>query len=384
MAEPFTVPPAEPPALEDPGWPVSVRPAVVAGMLRRTRPVGRAATILVQPGEYVLPDTVVAQVEQPGRLHLVHAAAVLGVPPRTLARYVRVQAGQDVEQGELLAEYRGPLGLGRRQCHAQVAGTVAWISTESGCIAIVEPEPPDEIRAHLGGKVVATQPGAGVTIEGPGLAVLGIAGCGGTAHGKLLLAEDLDAVPERASGTLVALARPATHYDIVHVAETGACGLLAPALVLDAAGPLLHALERFTMQYGLAAGRGVAPPAPLPQDFCLVLTEGFGEIEMPPWLRRLLQKYNGQAASLTAEPPQPELLLPLKIIPDVPGPGSLRPGALVRLSSPAYLGLQATVVQLARIPQRLPAGLRERAALVQLPDESRQWHSLANLELVQE
>lgn len=381
MAEPFTLPPAEPPELEDPGWPVSVRPGVVSGMLRRLRRVGSTATILVQPGDYVLPDTVVARVQPPGRLHLVNAAEALGVPARRLVRYARVQAGQDVEQGELLAESRGPLGLRRRQCHAPLAGTVAWISTESGCIAIVEPEPAAEIRAHLGGKVVATQPGHGVTIEGPGLAVLGVAGCGSTAHGTLLLAADLSDIPERAGGAVVALARPVTHYDVVHVAETGARGLLAPALVPGGAGPLLAAVERFIARCGLHAGHSVAAPAPLPRDFCLVLTEGFGEIDMPPWMRELLQKYSGQAASLTAEPPQPELLLPLEVIPDGPGPVGLRPGALVRLTAPSSLGLQATVVQPSPLPRRLPAGLREPAALVQLPDESRQWHGLANLEL---
>jgi hypothetical protein len=384
VAEPFTVPPAEPPPLEDPGCPVSVRPSVLCGMLRRLRPVEGTTTILVQPGEYVLPDTVVARVQPPGRLHLMNVAAALGVPPRRLPRYTRVQAGQDVEQGELLAEYRGPLGLGRRQCHATVAGTVAWISTESGCIAIVEPVPPAEIRAHLGGKVVATPPGEGVIIEGPALAVLGVAGCGGTAQGRLLLAAELAEVPQRASGMLVALARPVTYYDTVHVAETGARGLLAPALVPDAAGPLLAALRRCIGRAGLTAGRSVAAAAPLPQDFCLVLTEGFGHLDMPPGVLELLRKFDGQVASLTAEPPQPELLLPLEVIPDLPGPRGIRPGALVRLTAPAYLGAQATVVQSSGLLRRLPAGLREPAALVQLPDESQQWHGLANLELLRE
>ncbi|MER3405178.1 MAG: hypothetical protein C4289_08450, partial [Chloroflexota bacterium] len=136
--------------------------------------------------------------------------------------------------------------------------------------------------------------GEGVIIEGPALAVLGIAGCGGTAQGRLLLATDLAEVPQRASGTLVALARPVTYYDVIHVAETGARGLLAPALVPDAAGPLLPALRRYIDRGGLNVGHSVAPGAPLPLDFCLVLTEGFGELDMPPGVLELLRKYGGQ------------------------------------------------------------------------------------------
>jgi len=384
VTERVALPPAEPPALEDTGLPPRPRRGIVSGMLRRTRALHAPGTILVRPGDYVLPNTPVARIQPPGRLHLVAVAEALGVSPRRLSHYLRVDVGQAVEQGELLAERRGPLGLGQRQCYAPAAGVVTWVSATSGYLALSEPEPLREIRAHLGGQVIAASPETGVTIEGPALAVLGIAGRGGTVQGRLLLAVGRDTLPDQVSGAIVALTRPVTHYDVVHVAEMGAAGLLAPAVLPDAAGPLLDSIAQFVVRAGMEAGHSVPPPAPLPPGFCLVLTEGIGEIEMPAWMCTLLQRHADRVVSLTAEPPLPELLIPLDVIHDAPAPAELRLGAVVRLTSPSHLGLQATVVQTSALPRRLPAGLRTPAVLVQLPDESRQWHGLANLELAQE
>ncbi|MBV8085854.1 MAG: hypothetical protein JO247_13675 [Chloroflexi bacterium] len=136
------------------------------------RELARRGSVLVQPGDPVEPDTVVAECRQP-------VAPVLVEIGRA---ELLVQPGNSVRGGEPVAQRKKLIGKGDL-IQAPVAGTV--VSQEGEELLLQPPPLAARLEAQLPGVVAAVQAGYGLDIAGAFGALRGWSGGGAGAYGKL-------------------------------------------------------------------------------------------------------------------------------------------------------------------------------------------------------
>jgi len=109
-----------------PGLTVSANTVIL-----KTRRLPIKGEVLVQEGDLVQPDTVVARALLPGILQTVRVAQMVGIEPKQIRSVLKVKEGDTVEKDQVIAETKGFLGLFRGVAKSPVAGTVELISDAS-------------------------------------------------------------------------------------------------------------------------------------------------------------------------------------------------------------------------------------------------------------
>lgn len=355
--------------------------------LRRTRRLPLKGGVVVELGDHVLPDTVVARTELPGILRTVRAAERLGVDAEELPHAARVSQGDAVAAGDLLAESRSFFGIFHSQCHAPVDGRVEIINPITGHISIRERSAPVEVAAYVRGRIVEVLPGEGVVVESEGALIQGIFGIGGERQGRLrMVATSPDEVLEAAailpemSGEILVGGANVTGEALQRAADLGVAGIVVGAIV-DAD------LIRF-----LGYDIGVAITGHEAINLTLVLTEGFGRIRMAKRTFELLSSLEGEDASLNGATQiragviRPEIIVPRERPADLlvrAESHELRPGTPIRIIREPYFGCLATVSALPAEPRVIPSGALVRVLTAELDTGEQVVVPRANVEIIQ-
>ncbi len=163
-----------------PGLTVSANTVIL-----KTRRLPIKGEVLVQEGEVVQPDTVVARALLPGILQTVRVAQTLGIEPKQIHSVLKVKEGDTVEKDQIIAETKGFLGLFRGIAKSPVAGTVELISDVTGHVGVRQPPTVIEVSAYVQGRVVKILPQEGAVVETQGALIQGIFGVGGERRGAL-------------------------------------------------------------------------------------------------------------------------------------------------------------------------------------------------------
>ncbi|MFN3421887.1 MAG: hypothetical protein ACK40X_09220, partial [Armatimonadota bacterium] len=164
-------------------------------VVRKVRRLPLKGQVLVQVGDSVSPDTVVARTELPGPITTLRVAERLGVEPRELSKFLLKQVGDKVHAGEVIAERKALFGLLTSRVTSPITGTIDFISEATGNIGIRHLPTPVEVTAYLRGLVVEVIPEEGAVVATRGVFVQGIFGLGGERHGEIaLLANSPDEV----------------------------------------------------------------------------------------------------------------------------------------------------------------------------------------------
>src|SRR5690242_16599028 len=128
-------------------------------LIQRTRRLPLKGEVVVQPGQAVTPETVVARASLPGLMQSVKVAAQLGIDSNELPGVLTVKEGDVVEPGQTLAATKSFFGLFKSDVKSPVAGTVETISAVSGNVGVRQPPVPIEKTAYLSGTVAEVMPG---------------------------------------------------------------------------------------------------------------------------------------------------------------------------------------------------------------------------------
>ncbi|MFH1844172.1 MAG: hypothetical protein ABIF77_13275 [bacterium] len=355
--------------------------------LQRERLLATPGEVLVQVGQQVEPDTIVARSTQSGVVIVVNVAHELGIDPQEVPSAMVVPEGRQLEAGNMLARSHGLFGLGRGECHAPMTCRVVSVSAVTGQVLLQEPPTALELPAFLAGKVAEIVPQRGVVIDSAGSWIQAAYGCGGESWGELRLG----------------VARPAEV--LTGDAITAAC---AGKIVVGGAGVELTAL-RAAVSHGVAAlvvggmeaqslheflgsdvelGSGRPEESPLP----LLLTEGFGALAMDGTTFEILRSRQGDRASvlgltqIRAGVVRPEIIIPwagkgLTTSEDA-GLGELSPGRPVRLVHGVDFGARGVVAELPSSRRTVSGGIRTLVAVVELTDGRRLTVPRVNLEPV--
>ncbi len=282
--------------------------------IRRERILPLKGDVVVEEGQVVRAEEVVAKTALPGPVKTLNVVNLLGIDPTQIDEFMLKKAGDSFEKGEVIAQNKPLFGLKFLQSRvvAEFDGHIDNVSDVTGQVILRHPPRMVEIQAYFDGKVVEVRPEEGAVIETTGSFIQGIFGIGGETYGDLAMAVDsadevLDAgniKPEHQGKVLVG-GRLFTAAAFKRAKEVGVKGVIVGGFHDDDLRDILG--------YDL----GVAITGHEDLGLSLIMTEGFGEIAMAQKTFDLLKSRVGSKVSISGATQiragviRPEVIIPL-------------------------------------------------------------------------
>jgi len=355
--------------------------------VRRTRRLPIKGEVLVNKGDPVTPDQVVAQAKLPGALQTIKLAEKLGLEAREIGDFFNLKPGDTVEAGQLVAETKGFLGLGRTRVESEVSGTIESISEVTGNVLVREAPVPVDVKAYIKGAVADVLPTEGAIIETRGAMVQGIFGIGG----------------ERVGTIRVAVGGPdqILHADNIHADDkgkilVGGAGFSYDALKkadeLGVIGLVAGGIKDSDLIQYLGYDIGVAITGQESVNLTLVVTEGFGFLNMAKRTFELLHSLEGKEASINGATQiragviRPELIVPLELSMQTAEKkseaGELKIGTPIRVIREPYFGMLGAVTELPAQLVTVDSGTEVRVLKARLESGDEVTVPRANVEII--
>lgn len=340
-------------------------------LLHRRRILPIPGEVLVEEGVKVQPHQVVARTFLPGKVEIVNVANKMGVDQSDVPGAMLKKEGDQVGRGEVIAEAKSLFGLLTSRATATLEGTVESISGVTGQVVLRGPPQPIEVDAYIEGRVLEVVPDQGVVVESSGTLIQGIFGIGGEATGEIAMVSssprevlDEDSLSADLQGRVVVGGSLVTGAALEKAVQLGIRGVVA-------GGFDDQDLRRF-----LGHDLGVAITGHENLGVTLIVTEGFGRIDMAPRTFSLLKRHRGQRASINGATQiragviRPEVIIPLQgTAPqslDRPGEQGMDVGSTVRIIRNPWFGKLGRVASLPSEPSRLDSESRARVVSVRV------------------
>ncbi|MDP8224765.1 MAG: hypothetical protein P9L99_15505 [Candidatus Lernaella stagnicola] len=360
-------------------------------LVRKRRILPLKGEVLVEQGQIVAPDDVVARTELPGDAELINVANMLNVEADELPEKMIKKEGDSVEEGELIATSKSFFGLFKSHARSKMSGTIEKINTVTGQVLLRGPSIPVEVLAYTSGKVVEVVEQEGCVVETWATFVQGIFGIGGETHGELALACQSPSqqltpklITEEMAGKVIIGGNRVTAEALKRAIDIGVRGVVA--------GGFDDQDLRDFLGYDL----GVAITGSEKLGVTLIVTEGFGDIDMAGKTYELLASKVGRlacingATQIRAGVIRPELILPMDRVPTAEEEaaaaqkeiGGLVAGSLIRIIRAPYFGRIGTVSALPSGPHVLESGSKARVLEVDF-DGEKAIVPRANVELIE-
>lgn len=356
--------------------------------IRKTRRLPLKGEVVVKAGDMVQPEAVIAGTELPGIMQTVRVSEILGIEPSDIEKYLKVNEGDEVERGALLAETKSFFGLLKNECKSPINGKVELISTITGNVSIRYKPTPVEVKAYINGKVIEVIPNEGVVIETAGALIQGIFGIGGEQLGEIkVLAESPDEIIDESritddsAGKVIVAGANAAGSAIRKAAQIGVKGIVTGGII-----------DKDLVDF-LGYDIGVAITGHEKIDISIIATEGFGIIPMAERTFNLLKSLEGQRASINgATQIRAGVIRPEIIVPSGEGDTSeavdkeqtLDTGVRIRVIRSPYFGLLGRVAALPTESAVLESGARVRILEAKLDSGDTVTVPRANVEIIHE
>ncbi|MFT3893172.1 MAG: hypothetical protein QM730_16200 [Anaerolineales bacterium] len=335
----------------------------------RERLLPVAGKVNAHMNQRVSPTDVIAEANFAREHILLDVARTFGVSTAAADKLIKVNEGDKVSVGALIAENSG---MFTRSIRAPRPGRVMVVG--GGQVLMEVGDARVELKAGLPGQVIQIIPEKGVVIRTAGALIQGVWGNGRIDNGLMrvliekpddvLTADHLD-VSMRGSVILGGQVRDAE--TLRAGAEQQIRGLIIPSMV----SPLIA--TAYQMRYPI-----------------LVL-DGFGALPMNSAAFKLLSTSKEREVTVNAEhfdrysPNRPEAIIPLPVEKELmePNPYSMfAVGLTVRMRRPPFVGMIGTISNLPAGLSTLQSGLRAPAADVKLENGESVTVPLVNLEVV--
>ncbi|MBS1705441.1 MAG: hypothetical protein JST40_06175 [Armatimonadetes bacterium] len=356
-------------------------------VVQKVRRLPIKGEVMVEKGQTVKPDTVVARAMLPGILQTIKLTERLGVEAKEIRNFFSQPEGSQITKGDLIAETKGFLGLFKQILHADYSGTIESVSEITGNVLVREAPIPVDMTAYIAGRVVDTMPEEGAIVETRGAVVQGIFGIGG----------------ERVGSIRTAVNSPSEVLDAHHIQDSdagkiligGACltaAALAKAASCGVTGLVVGGIRDSDLVEFLGYDIGVAITGQELITLTVVVTEGFGTLAMANRTFDLLKSLEGKEASINGATQiragviRPELIVPLDIQGDAHiatgGGGELTSGTPIRVIREPYFGRLGTVVELPAQLQVVESGTEVRVLMAKLDSGEVVCVPRANVEII--
>ena len=364
---------------------LKVKRAMTIEKLRRLPIPGE---VLHKVGDTVNYDTKVARTEISGEPEIVKASMTLGVEADDLSRFLLKKVGDKVKEGENIAFYSALFGLVKKGVPSPKDGVIESISEVTGQVIIRGAPIPVEVDAYLPGRIVDIIPHEGATVQTHGAFIQGIFGIGGETHGEIKVivsGNSNEITPEMigpdCKGKVLIGGSLVTLDAMKKAAQVGVSALVV--------GGVRHQdLTTFTGQE-----MGVAITGQEEVGLSLIITEGFGRMNMSTTTFKLLKSFEGRLAcvngttQIRAGVQRPEIIIPHEEAgeekEDTFALGMI-PGTSVRIIRQPYFGAIGIVDRLPVELQAMESESMVRVLTVKLSDGTMATVPRANVEIIEE
>lgn len=356
-------------------------------MVRKRRRLPIPGEVMAKIGDIVKPHDVVARTQIPGDPETVNVANQLGLEGDEIAEVMQKKKGDKVMKGEVIAQKTSFFGLFKTPVESPIDGTVDNISEVTGVVTLRRPAVPVSIPAYIYGKVTEIIPNEGVVIETPAALVQGIFGVGGETLGVLEMVAKTNAdilsgdkIKPEHKGKIIVGGSLVTADALRKAAEVGAAGLVAGGII-----------DKDLIEY-LGHDIGVAITGAEDIPITVILTEGFGQINMADKTFNLLKGLTGKVASINgatqirAGVMRPEIIVPAEKFekaPDRDTDSGMEPGTSIRIIREPWFGKLATVHTLPPELHVIETGAKVRILTAKLANGDIITIPRANVELIE-
>ncbi|MGI4789666.1 MAG: hypothetical protein ACRYFS_12535 [Janthinobacterium lividum] len=360
-------------------------------IIQRTRRLPLKGEVLVEAGQVVTPDTIVARASLPGLMQSVKVAAQLGIDADEMPGVLVVKEGDTVEKGQVLGATKAFFGMFKSEAKSPTAGTIETISGVSGNVGVRQAPLPINLTAYLSGMIAETMPGEGVIVQTEGALIQGIFGIGGERVGEILMVSDSPEsdlteaeINQSQAGKIIIGGANISGAALRKASEMGVTGIVVGGII-----------DKDLIDF-LGYDIGVAITGHENINLTLVITEGFGTIAMARRTFELLRTLAGKSASINGATQiragviRPEVIFPLSTQTSLTSKnnaedeGNLSVGTPIRIIREPYFGKLATVAGLPPKLTVIGSGASVRVLEAKLADGSVVTVPRANVEIIEE
>ena len=359
-------------------------------VLRKDRILPLKGKVLVKKGDILKAEDLVAETLLPGKVVPINMANKLGVTANMVGQFMKVQPGDIIKKGQVLAETKGFLGMFKTVVKSPINGEIENISSITGQMLMREPRIPVQVKAFIDGIVVEVVPEEGVIMENKAAYIQGIFGIGGETTGEIkVLAsspQDVitpDKIDDSCKGKLVVTGSMCPLAVIKKAQEKGVAGIITGGI------------DDQDLKTLLGYNIGVAITGHEEIGLTIFTTEGFGKIDMAEKTYELLKSFEGHKASMHGKTQiragvmRPEIIIALPIegeelIAEEPKMATLEIGTTVRIIRQPNFGKIATITALPEELTSVESETLVRILEAQLEDGTRVTIPRANVEGIEE
>ena len=368
-----------------PGLKVTERQLVVK---KRILPL--KGEVLVKVGDKVKPDDVVARTFLPGPVEPLNVANLLGCLAEDVPAHMLKKQGEKVQEGEVIAKSKTFFGLFTSTCKTKMTGSIESVSHITGQVLIRGTPLPVEVKAYIDGEVVQIFEKEGVEVASWGSFIQGIFGVGGETHGEIKLA--VSSPEEVLSDQQI---DASCGGKVIVGGSMVTSSAINKAISVKAKGIVVGGIDDKDLRDFLGYDLGVAITGSEDKGISLVITEGFGHINMAGRTFNLLKSKEGKLACLNGATQiragvlRPEVIVPAagdvktgleKIESENAG---LEVGSPVRVIRQPYFGLLGKISQLPPQLQKLETESSARILEVEFSDGKKAIVPRANVEMIE-
>ena len=331
-------------------------------------------------------DTIVASTEIPGNVQMLNMVNKLNIDPKQIEDCMLVDINEHIKKGQIIAQNKGLFGLFKTEVVSPIDGQVINISKVTGQVVISEKPLPIEVDAYIPGKINKVYKNEGVVVNSQGTFIQGIIGIGGEKKGliKLLVDKpnqnlDLSLIDSSLKNNII-VCGSYINYEIYKKAKD--CGVK---------GIICGGVDYNTISNILGYSLGVAITG-TEDTTTLIITEGFGTINMALKTFNLLKDNDGKQASINgATQIRAGVLRPEIFIESDSNVNSkeiseddliISEGSIVRIIREPYFGKIGKITSLPFELIKMKSETKVRVAEVEFDDNSKDIIPRANLEVI--
>ena len=262
-------------------------------------------------GDIVEPSDIVANTDLPGNVQMINVANLLNIDASDIKDYMNKHKGDSIEKDDLLAESNGLFGYFKSKVFSPVKGTIESISSVTGQVVLRESPIPVEVDAYIEGEISDVIPEEGVVIKTNGAFIQGIFGIGGESRGSIQVIVDNrnvelteEMISEELKGKIVI---GGSFISLAAFKKAIECGVK---------GIVVGGFNYYDLEEILGYTLGVAITGSEDLVTSLVVTEGYGKIQMGQQTFDLLTTHNNMLASINGATQiragviRPEIIIP--------------------------------------------------------------------------
>lgn len=358
-------------------------------ILKKERILPLKGDVLVNKGDLVKADDLVAQTFLPGKVMPLKLANRLGVAPGMLQQYLKVTPGENITKGQVLAETKGFLGLFKSVVRSPIDGELESISQHTGQALLREPKIQIQVKAFIDGIISDVIPEEGVVIENKSAYIQGIFGLGNEITGEIVVAV------KSSSDVIESKDITSIYKDkIIVVGSMISLAAIKKAVSEGVKGIITGGIDDEDIKELLGYDIGVAITGHENFGLTIVVTEGFGKIDMAQKTFDLLKKFEGKIASMhgmtqiRAGVIRPEIIIPLDFKEEdlksaEPKMSTLEIGGTIRVIRQPNFGKIGKITALIEELHKVESETRVRILEAELEDGSKVTLPRANVEVIE-